>query len=208
MDWSFRQNWDEYAWSREIRKDELRIAGYFRALPGCLDLPGEDEMIFNKLMSQPELVPTGVTDPQRTLRSEFEQAQEEAADWEEERREARRRGNFAVVQRMENLSVEWNLLLASPEDVAVMQEGLPVTCASGKLLSRMYNFVELEDAEDTLSLRIGLLKRMLADLNELISALDLFRAKKLLPSRRLSDFFTALAQIREQIIDRLNELRS
>ncbi|MBR2935199.1 MAG: hypothetical protein IKB79_06440, partial [Oscillospiraceae bacterium] len=43
-------------------------AGYFHALKTCLDLPGEEEMIFKRLMSQPELVPTGVRDPLRTLK--------------------------------------------------------------------------------------------------------------------------------------------
>ncbi|MBE6367588.1 MAG: hypothetical protein E7052_06735 [Lentisphaerae bacterium] len=205
MDWSFRKNWDEYTWSAEIRKDEQRIAGYFRALPNCLDLPGEDELIFTKLMSQPELVPTGVSDPQRMLRNEFDYSEEEAEEWDAERREARRRSNFEPSKRLENLAAEWNLLAASQLEKVDLKLILAVTCAFGKLLSRIYNFEETEESDETLALRISLLKRMLTDLNEVLKEF------KALPESAwfcLADFFEALSIVREQILDKLNDLRS
>ncbi len=206
MDWSFRQNWDEFTWSKEIRKDELRIAGYFRTLPSCLDLPGEDEMIFKKLMTQPEMVPTGVTDPQRQLKNEFEQAEEDA-DWDEERRENRRRNAFDAARRVENLAREWNLLAASRFDWNSMPEVLAVCCSLGKLLSRIYNFEETDDADDTLTLRISLLKRMLADLNEAVQVLDDFSNKYDSEAERIEEIRKVLAFVRESILDKLKTLR-
>ena len=38
------ENWNEFQWENEIRRDERRISCYFRELPACLDLPGEEEM--------------------------------------------------------------------------------------------------------------------------------------------------------------------
>ena len=109
MDWSFRNNWDEFEWEKEIRKDELRIARYFKTLPGCLDLPGEDDMIFRRLMEQPELVPSGVRDPHRISMFDFENNDDE--DFTDDSR-SRRRNAFEGLRRLENLAAEWNLLVA------------------------------------------------------------------------------------------------
>ena len=54
-----QDNWNEFQWENEIRRDERRISCYFRELPACLDLPGEEAMIFDSLASRPDLVPTG-----------------------------------------------------------------------------------------------------------------------------------------------------
>ena len=47
--------WNEFQWEEEIRRDERRICGYFHELPSCLDLPGEEEMIYEKLFSQVDI---------------------------------------------------------------------------------------------------------------------------------------------------------
>ena len=205
MDWSFREKWDEFAWAREIRKDELRISGYFRALTGCLDLPGEDELIFKHLMAQPEMVPTGVSDPVRSLRSEFELSEEE---WEEEaaqRRENRRRNNFEAARRIENLTLEWNAFAAVYLDQKQIKTVLQINCALGKLLSRIYNFADTEDAPDTLALRVALLKYMLSDLNELLSVFESFKSENAFADAE--DFFNTVTLVRENIIDKLRSLQ-
>lgn len=205
MDWSFRDNWDEFAWAKEIRKDELRIAGYFRTLPACLDLPGEDEMIFKRLMSQPEMVPTGVSDPNTILRSQFDT--EDELD-EEEIKENRRRNSFEAAPRLENLAVEWNLLAASRLMGKFDRDVLAVTCAFGKILSRVYNYEDTEDSAETVSLRISLIKYMLADLNELAEVIKNTAANCDLSAEDQAKFFNTLALVRENILDRLKKLRS
>ena len=206
MDWSFRNNWDENAWCREIRKDELRIAGYFRALIGCLDLPGEDDMIFKRLMSQPELVPTGVTDPYRTLKSEMD-AWKEENDLEEEALENRRAHTMDVSRRVRKLAIEWNLLAAADWGKYSSGKLLEITCAFGKLLSRLYNLEETDIEPETLNLRISLLKYSLADLNALVEAIMEFQNSSnnnILPER----FVEPLAFVRENLLDRMRELRN
>ena len=208
MDWSFREKWDEYTWSKEIRKDELRIAGYFRALKSCIDLPGEEEMIFKRLMSQPELVPTGVSDPLRTLKLEMEQWEEDPE--ENSSLENRRRNSFESARRVEKLVVEWNLLAAAHVSFDHNKKVLAVTCGFGKLLSRVYNFMDTEESAGTLALRISLLKHALADLNELMQSLVNFSGGDLLdiPVDFSEKFFTPLAFVRELIIDKLKELNT
>ncbi|MBE6403738.1 MAG: hypothetical protein E7039_08475 [Lentisphaerae bacterium] len=203
MDWSFRENWDEYAWSKEIRKDELRIAGYFQTLKDCLDLPGEEDMIFKHLMSQPELVPTGVKDPLRTLKWEMKEMEDEREE------DASAEGCITIlspdVMQVERMSVEWNLLAVS--EIGISRKVLAVTCAFGKLLSRMYNFEEVIEEPENTALRRSLLKQMLADIDNLESLLHGFN--KYIYKKAAGDFvefFYPLATIREDIINILNEI--
>lgn len=199
MDWSFRENWDELTWAREIRKDEVRIAGYFRTLPACLDLPGEDEMIFKRLMSQPEMVPTGVSDPVKMLRSEFEISSEEFEEEEEIRRENRRRNNFNVVRRVEKMAAEWNVS-AARMPAEKCRDIIKVVCAFGKVLSRLYNFEDTEDSNDTLPLRRALLRYMISDVDELQNILDEFKAGgNDFPD--VENFTNTIGFVRESILD-------
>lgn len=202
--------WDEFTWAREIRKDELRISGYFRALPERLDLPDEDDLIFKELMSQSELVPSGPGDAATLMQEAMDP--EEALLWEEERREARRNCKFEVTRRVENLAREWNLYAAHNLSAEFIAPVLTVTCAFGKLLSRIYNFEEndtseSDTAEDSLALRTSLLKWMLNDLNGLHNELCKFKELYLLMPERIDDLCGQLAFIRESILDKLKELR-
>ncbi len=208
MDWSFREKWDEYTWSKEIRKDELRIAGYFRALKSCLDLPGEEEMIFKRLMSQPDLVPTGVSDPLRTLKLEMEQWQDDPE--ENTTIENRRRSLFEPARRVEKLVMEWNLLAAAHISCEHNQKVLAVTCSFGKLLSRIYNFVDTDDSPETLTLRRSLLKHALGDLNELMQSLGTFANGDWVDIQVdfAEKFFTPLAFVWELVIDKLKDLNT
>jgi len=203
MDWSFRKNWDEFTWGREIRKDEMRICGYFRTLPSCLDLPGEDEMIFKRLMAQPELVPTGVADPERMLKEEFE-----FADEDPEPDNDVRRCSYDAERRVRNLVVEWNMYTAYKFPADDLRKVMPLTCAFGKLLSRIFNYTDTEEAEDTLNLRISLLKRMLADINEVLEKLDLCCSEGLINHTELARFQHSLNLVREYTVDLIRDLRS
>ena len=204
MDWSFREKWDEYTWSKEIRKDELRIAGYFRALKGCLDLPGEEEIIFKQLMSQPELVPTGVKDPLRTLKWEMEELESEPEGIVA--REECFKVDFSAVSQVEALAMEWNLLAAAV--MPLSRKVLAVTCAFGKLLSRMYNFVEIDEEPENTALRKSLLKHMLIDLNGVLTLLREFDEQIYLPQplELFQEFFLPLASVREDIIKKLQKI--
>ena len=205
MDWRFRNNWDEFAWERELRKDELRISRYFETLPGCLDLPGEDDMIYRSLMAQPELVPTGVRDPQSI--SMFDDPD---GDSDEDFGDGpvRRRGNLEALRRLEALASEWNLLVAAELDERHFAEALAVTCAFGKLLARVWNLSDVEEAPETINLRISLAKRILADINELSLRLEDFRKKELLADHLPARFLDQMSYLREAALDLLAMLRN
>jgi hypothetical protein len=75
---SNNRKWDEFQWEKEMRQDEKRIRQYFNILPGCLDLPGEEDSIISKLMAQPDLVPSaaGKDDTDSSLDIFFEDEDE------------------------------------------------------------------------------------------------------------------------------------
>ena len=196
MDWSFRKNWDEFAWELELRKDELRIARYFETLPGCLDLPGEDDMIFRRLMEQPELVPTGVHDPRHISIFDWEN---DPDNEEYEGAPPRQRGNFEGLRRLENLASEWNLLVAAQLDEKFFHPALAVTCGFGKLLSRILNLSDVEESGDAGALRISLTNRSLADNNELSRLLEDFRKLEALPDHIFPRFLEQMTFFREAI---------
>src|SRR5574344_611219 len=90
-DFKPQANWNEYQWEHEIRRDERRISRYFRELPACLDLPGEEDMIFNSLLSHTDLVPTAGTPA--ALRCWYNSDDDDSDDFEDEPETANRPGN-------------------------------------------------------------------------------------------------------------------
>ena len=205
MDWSFRENWDEYAWSQEIRKDEMRIAGYFRELPVYLDMPGEDNRIFESIMSQKELLPTGVSDLRDMLQEEFDSAEEEEGD---ENKLPNCQFKLSMSKQLARLSEQWALLTADKVGTEKSQYVLAVVCAFGKAISRLYNIEESEDDSENSALHIGLFKRLLADLNELVKLMEEFFDILDIPSQINKEFVDQIAEIRDQAIDRMNCLRT
>ena len=115
------------------------------------------------------------------------------------RRENRRRNNFNAVRRVEKMATEWNIAAAGmPAERS--RDVLKVVCAFGKVLSRLYNFEDTEDSNDTLPLRRALLRYMLADVDELQNILDEFKtAGNDFPE--VENFTNPLAFVRESILD-------
>ena len=100
------ESWNEFQWEKEIRRDERRISCYFRELPGCLDLPGEEEMIFSTLLSSPDLVPTGGNPD--SLRF-WQRPDEDDEEYEDSDDPPRRRPGAEIVEEIDRLATEWNV---------------------------------------------------------------------------------------------------
>ena len=64
------QHWDEFRWEEEIRKDERRISGYFHELGACLDLPDEEQLIYDQLAGRNDLVIADTPDSVRNIFSD------------------------------------------------------------------------------------------------------------------------------------------
>lgn len=200
-----RQNWNEFQWEKEIRKDELRINRYFQALRVCLDLPGEEEMIFKRLMSQQDLVPTGVEWSQQSL-SEF-YAQHDDEDEENPPDDFCHRAGYDLLRQLDRQAREWNVVFAAGLRGSFLREGLALTCRFGKLLSRFSNFIEIDDPEMR-ALKISLGKRVLADLNDIFGSLNMMMRRQKALQGPLMTIADNLQHVREATVDLLEELRN
>lgn len=188
--------WNEFQWEEEIRRDERRISGYFHELPSCLDLPGEEEMIYEKLFSQTELAP--VQGKSGALRSWDGEENEE--EWEENR------PPHKLLLQLDCLAVEWNAVMVNSLFPELASNGLGIACAYGKLIVRASNF--LDDAQMENALRISLGKRCLTDLNDLAGSLKVVSQKQETLQREINAHQEMLGHIREQLLHELNILRS
>ena len=193
------RNWDEFRWEQEIRRDERRINCFFRLLPSCLDLPGEEEMISNSIASHTDLLP----DPsiaQGSLPPWSYLAVSDNSDAAPFPSEGRRPGEY-IIESLDKLASQWNIHCAiTPQ---IHYAALTVNCAYAKLLARCADF--FDTPEEDAALRKCLGKRTLNDLQELHKILDLlahtapaeavfagFQQKRLLGLREaLTDIVTA-----------------
>ncbi|MBO5308292.1 MAG: hypothetical protein J6C40_09840 [Lentisphaeria bacterium] len=192
----FPLSWNEFQWEEEIRRDERRINGYFRDLPSCLDLPGEEDMIYEKLFSRTELMPIqGKTGALR--------------NWEEDENNDEDEGNSApthkLLVQLDCLAVEWNIITVNTLFPAFAADGLKIACAYGKLIVRTANF--LEERQMDFSLRISLGKRCLADLNDLAGSLTEIGRKFEELHDDCRTHLEMLGHVREQLLLELKTVR-
>jgi len=195
------KKWNEFQWEREIRRDERRISCYFRELACCLDLPGEEEMIYGNLPGCGGLVPSGNVTGWRMW-----DALEPDDDFDEDSPDNRRRAGDELLNQFDKLCCEWNVIYAAALRENLREEGLAVCCSFGKLQRRLADFTDT-DAAEIRSLKLCLGKRVLGDLNELTGMLRAIAElqRSLRPSLILLN--ELLQQIRERIVDMLSLLR-
>ena len=181
--------WNEYQWGQEIRRDERRISCYFRELPACLDLPGEEDMIFENLFSQVDLVPVnGKSDSLRSWEADFDEEMEEEPP-------------HKLLIQLDKLAVEWNIQLALAPLNKHLSAGLKITCLYGKLMVRLSNFFNAGEYGPALMRSLG--KYAAADLNELAGALKELSAAIPELSENLRFQLELLGQIRECLLDEI-----
>lgn len=198
------RNWNEFQWERELRREERRISCYFRELAGCLDLPGEENMIYDQLSSHPGLVPAGA-DP-----AHWRMWDALAADREEEEsfsdQPHHRKSGEDLVEQLDKLSAEWNLIFAGNLKETLQLDGLAVSCAFGKLLVRITDFVDAE-ADDLKGLKLSLGKRALREIADLCSRLQWIAEHQPSLYAEVLLLNELLQQMRERLIDLINALR-
>ena len=197
------QNWNEFRWEKEIRQDEKRIRRYFQILPFCLDLPDEEDSIINKLMAQPDLVPSGANSngAENSLDIFFDD-EEEHLDIVE----LKDRRDSDIFLLLHKLSLEWNIILVHDLRRSLRKSGLVTTCTFGKLIARSIDIIELEDAQMP-QFKISLLKRLLSGINELLGQINSFSRRQKTLREKLHSFSQQLHYIREKVIYILHETR-
>ncbi|MBR7107524.1 MAG: hypothetical protein IKC89_03810 [Lentisphaeria bacterium] len=198
------QNWNEFQWEEEIRRDERRISGYFRELAACLDLPDEEELIFGQLSSQMDLVPS--SEAAESLHNWFTD-NDENEDEPLEISNPARTADTAVIEELDMLSSEWNILTATPMPESLTAQVLGCSCAFAKLLARTSDF--LTPGENcTTALQISLGKRSLSDLKDTVNALVAIASRHPFFREQTPFFITRLAELRERLIEKLTSLTS
>ena len=200
------KNWDEFKWEEEIRRDELRINRYFFELIPCMDLPGEEEMVIDQLASQSELVPVGAANPSAIANwCYFSSDEESDEDDDSEQRSLTIRRQGDIINQLDNLASSWNKIAVRKLSHSLFSMGMGISCAYGKLLARTADFTDADSKLDR-ALKLTLGKRVLADINTLLSAMSFLMGKQ----EDLYDFLNTqkeeLVQAREIIIDALSLL--
>lgn len=169
LEYRFR-NWDSRRWEEEICRDEKRISGYFSELASCLDLPGEERLIFETLKRRNDTIPAmNERDWKRTwcyfcdADDERDDAEVPPAGHEEEQ----------IVTFLDGLVTEWNLAGAVDFPGESIPDVLAIGCAYSRLLSRTMDFLD-SDPETESELKIALARRILSDLSCVIKKLQEF----------------------------------
>jgi len=159
-----RQNRSEFDWEREIRRDERRISKYYRELMYCLDLPGEEEIINEQLSGhRGNPVPAGTPGDVLNNRRFFDHDDDEEEDQPP-------RPYSPLVTLADRLAAEWCAVSASMLDERLfISGGVSIACAYAKLLGRIADFADADPVHEK-TLRISLLKRAIADINDLAGA--------------------------------------
>ena len=161
---NYRQNRSEFDWEREIRRDERRISKYYRELIYCLDLPGEEEIINEQLSDhRGNPVPAGKAGELPNNRRFFDRDEDEDEDQPP-------RPYSPLVTLVDRLAAEWCAVSASILDERLfVSGGVSIACAYAKLLGRIADFADADPVRER-TLRISLLKRAIADINDLAGA--------------------------------------
>jgi len=193
--------WNEFDWEKELRKDEQRIHSYLCELDRCLDLPGEEEFIMKKLLSEPKLVPARPDNETGEFDSFYEDNYELMMnnEWRKNRK-----GTLAQI---EALAKEWTLTFTAEchDDNFII--GMRILCMFGKLLTRHIDLFEIDNCNDPLPLKQAVLKRIYAEINQLLGEFAAFDHPTGRLKQKISKNRHRLQHIREQIFDQINELR-
>lgn len=187
-------NWDEFRWEQEIRRDERRINCYFRTLPSCLDLPGEDEMVSGTIAACPDLV-SGVVN----MNNAWSYLSADDSGYDDGSERGFRRQGENLIEAVDKLAAEWNLYCSTEKGPRFA--ALSIACAYAKLLARAADFFDTPPEQSALKRCLG--KRTLNDLLELNLLLEML-AESSPACREFSEFQRSrLIGLREQFSNHL-----
>lgn len=195
-----RQNRSEFDWEREIRRDERRISKYYRELMYCLDLPGEEEMINEQLSGHcTDPVPAGGRYGDALSSRRFFDRDDEDED------DPPPRPYSPLVTLVDRLAAEWCAASAATLDERLfISGGVSIACAYAKLLGRVADFADADPVSEK-TLRISLLKRAIADINDLAGAFQEIGNWQNSVRGITAHHIDELSLLRERLTDMLSE---
>lgn len=170
-----KEQWDEFDWEQELRKDDARISAYFAELPRYIDLPAEDEIIYKNIQRQKALTPAGGVWPFRQPEDPSRQppedgvSEEERRRWDEEWIKREGAGPYIICCRLTRKISTLFSLRTTAGDTA--QKLVRILTLTGRTMARLTDLIEM-DPGDMPALRIALSKRFIADANEMLGILE------------------------------------
>lgn len=213
-----REKWNEFDWELELRKDDARVNTYANDIPKYIDLPDEDGVIMNRMRKRPDLAPAGGDwnnlgpvpyDDGANPDEESENPPEESSfNWE-------KTPGAAVYSGASGLARDWAIFLARASNREFLVPAMKVLCLYGKLMARSGDIIDMSlDDEDeelparSLSLRIALSKRLLADVNTVLGILSDLQEKFPGCGMKCTEHRDALGHLHDSIHDLLILLRN
>ena len=199
-----KDNWNEFDWETELRKDDERVAAYMDELPRYIDLPAEDAVIMKHIREKPGLVPPDGDYSGTFLDNMFELEGEGEVDFTEDWQKKDGADFFLAAGRLARLWAQFFAGEISPE---ITCPSLKILCLYGKIMARSGDLIDMEDG-DYIPLRIALVKRLLSDVNDLLG--EFSRLQEQLPSaeENCRFHFDNLLTFREKLLVLLKKYRS
>ena len=207
MPGSLKDNWDEFDWEKELRKDDERVAAYMDELPRYIDLPSEDAVIMKHLKEKPGLVPPDGDYNGTFLDNIFEDDFESEDDFTEDWQKKDGAEFYIAASRLSRL---WAQFFALQSDPKITVPAIKILCLYGKIMARSGDLIDMAD-DDYVPLRIALVKRLLADVNDLMGLFTFLR--ETFPDSdecaECADFhFEGLLTFREKLFTLLKKYRT
>ena len=207
MPGSLKDNWDEFDWEKELRKDDERVAAYMDELPRYIDLPSEDAVIMKHLKEKPGLVPPDGDYNGTFLDNIFEDDFESEDDFTEDWQKKDGAEFYIAASRLSRL---WAQFFALQSDPKITVPAIRILCLYGKIMARSGDLIDMTD-DDYVPLRIALVKRLLADVNELMGLFTSVREtfSDSADCAECADFhFEGLMTFREKLFSLLKKYRT
>ena len=171
MPGSLKDNWNEFDWEKELRKDDERVAAYMDEWPRYIDLPSEDAVIMKHLKEKPGLVPPDGDYNGTFLDNIFDEDFESEDDFSEDWQKKAGAEFYIAASRLSRL---WAQFFALQSDPKITVPAIKILCLYGKIMARSGDLIDMAD-DDYVPLRIALVKRLLADVNELMGLFTMLR---------------------------------
>lgn len=196
----------EFKYEKEIRLDEERIARYFDNIVVFMDLPGENEAVFERIAKIGNEKVCKCESP-GLLRKMTPSWGSDAGD-EDESENVRSSSGFdniddwEIQDMLDGVSVYFAELTALNEDAEIEAQYTAILCQCGKTLGRVADMVCTNGSECGMKIALG--KRALKDLNDLIGmVVQLGRKNHKLKVNNVHD---VLQLIRKKVLDILFEV--
>lgn len=206
-------SWDEFDWERAFRQDDERVRLYMRELPGFIDLPEEDELLLAKIAQDPSYVKCD-----KNLSEKLSSYFISSAEGEEDNRENsheedpeawQKRQGAAPFMLFSDLARLWAQEFARhPAGELPNTPFLRVAVIYGQLMLRSSDLLDLPEGEKRCaSLKIAILKRILAGINFLCGELEKLESSFPQLSGIARSHYERLLDMREKLIDLLSLVR-